>query len=110
MKILTTIILTAITLGLTAPSAFGDRGGERIIRNIVIGSGTGADTNRESAESQAYDQAQTNANMYCSMGMIEDGNYEKTADGCITQGDSNNGSDVTYLCTVTVKAVCVIHY
>lgn len=105
MKTLLMLSFASILFICTVPASGAPQ--EREMRSYVTGVGSGVDVDRGTADDQAYQQAQQNANVYCSMGMIENNDYEKTADSCATQHDGDN---VTYLCMVTVKAVCVVHY
>jgi len=66
----------------------------------VFGSGTAQDEDRQSAISQAYDQATESANATCIGSVVE---VERTGTSCLGGGDS------PFTCVVFVKAACQVH-
>ena len=74
-------------------------------RILVVGMGRPAEANKSSAESEANDAAQTNANNQC-FGTIENNSYAKTYDLCLPQTDQDDNT--TWYCSVNVKAACII--
>jgi hypothetical protein len=67
----------------------------------VFGNGVESGQDRDSTESQAYNDAVTQANGICP-GFIES-DYIKTADTCGNLGSEDNPN---WICTVSVKALC----
>ncbi|MGB7436735.1 MAG: hypothetical protein WBR26_13125 [Candidatus Acidiferrum sp.] len=89
------VIAVAILLGLTAGISTA------AVEVWVFGNGVETGQDRDSTDSQAYNDATTQANAICP-GYIE-GNYIKTADTCGNFGSEDNPS---WMCTVSVKALC----
>jgi len=67
---------------------------------VVMGSGTATEPDRGSADSEALDQAQSNANMLCTGTVIS---TAKVSDTCLTIGDQDTSQ---YVCNVMVRAQC----
>jgi hypothetical protein len=67
---------------------------------VVSGIGAGSASDQSTADNQAMQQATANANQICP-GFTHD--METTSDNCASLGNSDNP---TYLCAVTVKALC----
>lgn len=67
----------------------------------VFGNGVETGQDRDSTESQAYSDAVTQANAVCP-GFIES-DYIKTQDNCGNLGSPDNP---TWVCAVSVKALC----
>jgi hypothetical protein len=70
----------------------------------VFGAGVATETDQSSADSEAYSYAQTNVNGSCP-GVIENGNYFKTADTC---NSITNGDTTMWVCNVSLRATCLI--
>ena len=66
----------------------------------VTGSATATESDRSSADSEALDQATTQANALCIGNVIS---TSKTMDTCFKIGDGDNAQ---YTCSVMVRAAC----
>jgi hypothetical protein len=89
------LILTALSI-----SAIGIAGAAPV-RFWCFGAGTARDGDRQSAISQAHDQAVDQANSACAGVVV---NVARTGATCFGGDD-----DDPYTCMVTVKALCQIH-
>jgi len=90
------IILSAMLFTLSTGIAAG------AVRAWVYAMGVSSGSDRDTTDSDAYNNAVMNANGSCP-GVIEDQNYIKTGDTCANLGDTDNPA---WMCTVAVKAMC----
>jgi len=72
-------------------------------RLLLIGTGRSNEADQASADSEAFNAAQVNANAQCP-GTIEDNNYQKVYDFCMPATDADGNQ--TWMCAVNVRVVC----
>ena len=89
-------VLSVLLSGVTLAGAI-------TVRVWVFGSGSGSELDRNSAMSEAVDQATQQANAICTGAVV---NTETTASFCTTY--NNDDGTTQYNCTAMVKSLCEI--
>jgi hypothetical protein len=98
------LLTLAAAIALTCVTA--DAQQMRTVTTYTSGNGSATESDRGQAMDEATEQAQNWANSTC-MGTVT--NTSTTSSNCLKLG-SDDQNNVTYTCTVVVKATCEIQY
>ena len=99
-----TVKLLTLCVALALPASASVAQQTRTVTTYTTGSGSATESDRGQSMDEATQQAQNWANSSC-IGTVVRSNT--TSSGCIKLGSDDN---VTYTCTVTVRATCEIEY
>ena len=103
MKTMLIASTLAVLMGISIVQADGQSrdSKETVTRRWLFGAGTGNDPDKAAADVEAYNKAVEMGNAYCP-GTVE--TIERTSSSCLK---TNFGDQEAYLCSVTIKAMCV---